>query len=56
MIPPAGTEGSTTMIIGFGLRLIAYTLASFAVSHPRTDLSVPCPSGTTRSNCGPLST
>jgi hypothetical protein len=31
MMPQAGAEGSTTMIIGFGLLFIAYALASFAI-------------------------
>ena len=31
MVPQAGADGSTTMIIGFGLLFIAYALASFAI-------------------------
>jgi uncharacterized membrane-anchored protein len=31
MISQAGADGSTTMIIGFGLLFIAYALASFAI-------------------------
>jgi len=31
MMPQAGADGSTIMIIGFGLLFIAYAFASFAV-------------------------
>jgi hypothetical protein len=31
MMPQAGADGSTTMIIGLGLLFIAYVLASFAI-------------------------